>query len=174
MKGRLFVRTLLPDTAQRRFIGGPMRLRTVPSGPLKSTPYYGGDVLGYEHRLWPATFLRSPNAAYRLGKPTNLNPHFGAGSTWGRLDVSPRDDRREVVFLHVLVPTNADTTAPPAVRWEIKDQTGSVHIELPDQHVQVDIDLSDTSFDHVLIREASGEAVIMDKAVAKTVIEKAT
>jgi len=168
MQGRLFVRTLLPADARRCVLGGPMTLRTVPAGPSKDTSYYGGDVLGYEHRLWPATFLRSPNAAYRLGSPASLGPNFGVGATWGRLDVAPRDDRKNVVFLHLLVPTDADVTTPPIVRFETQGQSARVHIELAREHARIDVDLAKVSFSRISIRDSRSAETLFDNAPTGT------
>ena len=80
----------------------PQKPREIPEGPAAGVTYFGGSVLGYEHRLWPASIKRSPNAAYELGSPTSLGPQFGTGATWGRLDVSPGQKTEQVTFLHIL------------------------------------------------------------------------
>lgn len=174
MKGRLFVRTLLPTNAKRRVMGGPMTLRTVPDGPSKGTAYYGGDVLGYEHRLWPATFLRSPNAAYRLGTPTALSPHFGVGATWGRLDVSPREDRTDVVFLHLLVPTDAEVTTPPIVQFEREAKSARLDIELASQHAHVEVDLTKVSFSRVHLRDRRSGETLLDQTLADAITSRSS
>src|SRR4029079_17741966 len=91
-EGRLFVRTLMPENAHRRLVGGPMRAQTIKDGPSAGQTYYGGNPGGYEYRLWPAHFLKAPSAAYELGKPLGLGPQFGVGGAWGRYDVSPAVD----------------------------------------------------------------------------------
>ena len=116
--GRLFVQSLLPAGAQRRVVGGPMKRRSIPDGSSAGRAYSGGEPFGYEHRLWSASFLSAPNAAYRLGCPTGLGPQFGVGATWGRLDVSPAEKTQQTVFLHLLIPTDAIVEEAPSTNFE--------------------------------------------------------
>jgi hypothetical protein len=113
--GRLFVQTLLPGDARRQLIGGPKEAMTIPRGRWAGRFFFGSSPKGYEYRLWPAQVAGTPQAWYRLGEPRSLGPQFGLRSNWGRLDVSPAGRGKETAFLHVLVPTEAQTDRPPQV-----------------------------------------------------------
>ena len=168
-RGRLFVRTLLPEEPKRRVMGGPMQARQVLSGSMAGRKYYGGDPLGYEHRLGPAVFLHSPNAAYVLGQPTNLGEHFGVGATWGRLDVSPLDQEDHVTFLHLLVPTDQVVDQPPTVRFERRGQQAVVDIEFIDQNVHVELALGDGPPGQVTIQDRLSREILFEQSLASAV-----
>jgi len=167
--GRLFVRTLLPESAKRRVVGGPKRSRKIMSGPMAGRDYYGGDSLGYEHRLGPATFLRCPNAAYTLGQPMNLGEQFGVGATWGRLDVSPIKQVNQVMFLHLLVPTDSAVRQPPATRFERQGQKAIVHIAFLDQNARVELSLDDSEPGMVSIQDRLTQRILFEKSLTMTV-----
>ncbi len=140
-QGRLFVRTLLPVSANRRLMGGPMTARKIPAGAFAEMTYFGGDPFGYEHRLWPSSFQQGPNAAYELGRPTGLGPQMGVGSTWGRYEVTPARDQEDAVFLHLLIPTDRTVESPPDVKFEISGDAGIVELTLGDQEVRLELRL---------------------------------
>lgn len=167
-QGRLFVRTLLPERAQRRVLGGPMVAQQVLSGPFAGEAYFGGSQLGYEHRLWPGRFLRGPNAAYVLGTPTGLGPNFGVGATWGRLDVAPVVDVDHVTFLHLLVPTDERIKLPPAVRFSYEAPRARVEITLIDRQAAVTLDAATGRGNVRIVHPANGR-VLIDQPLATTV-----
>ncbi len=173
-EGRLFVRTLLPADAKRRVLGGPMKPRTIPAGPFAGQEYFGGDPLGYEHRLWPAWHLRAPNAAYTLGSPTSLGPQFGVGRTWGRLDVAPLGDAAEVTFLHLLIPTDATVPNPPDVKFALRDNLAALDLSLGGSGIHVDLGLAaEPPPGRVTIRSAASSTVLFDKPLATAVEDEA-
>lgn len=161
-EGRLFVRTLLPEAANRRVVGGPMRPMQVKGGAYQGLTYYGGDPLGYEHRLWPASFLRAPNAAYVLGEPTSLGPQFGAGATWGRCDISPAQVAREVLFLHLLIPTDAGTAEPPRVGFRAEADQAVVDLELNNERASIAWGLGEGTINVIRISEATSDKVLFE------------
>jgi hypothetical protein len=167
--GKLFVRTLLPLGAQRRLAGGPMQPGQIRSGTMSGKPYFGGDPLGYEHRLWPASMLRAPNAAYELGNPTSLGPDFGVGATWGRLDVLPADPETDSVFLNVLIPTNADVPSPPAVKFEQREGRGLLRIDLPDARAELDLRITGDAPSRITLRHPATGKVLVEKELTTTV-----
>lgn len=142
--GRLFWTTLLPQEplGVRRLAGGPMEPRQILAGPSAGRTYYGGDLIGYEHRLWPASILKGPNVVYKLGRPTGLGPNFGSGATWGRYDVYPALDIDDVTFLHLLIPTDKVQTRPPPTAFEHDGERAIVDIELIDQRAHVELNLT--------------------------------
>ncbi len=135
--GRLFVRTLLPANAQRHLVGGPKEAATIPRGDWAGRPYFGSSETGYERRLWPAPLANAPQAWYRLGEPRSLGPQFGLRSNWGRLDVTAGDKPREIVFLHLLVPTDVATRRPPAVESTAREGSVRVVVALPSARCEV-------------------------------------
>jgi len=169
--GRLFVCTLLPgsDDVHRRVIGGPMEARQILSGSSAGRSYYGGDPMGYEHRLWPAALLRSPNAAYTLTQPTGLGPDFGVGATWGRLDVFPVADVDRVTFLHLLIPTDKAILHPPPVSFERQDELAVAEVQLLDQDVRMELTLGDGPPGKVVIRDRAMHKVIFEKSLTAEV-----
>ncbi len=169
--GRLFVCTLLPgpDDVRRRVVGGPMEPRQILSGPSAGRSYYGGDPMGYEHRLWPAAFLRSPNAAYTLTQPTGLGPDFGCGATWGRLDVFPTADIDRVTFLHLLIPTDKVILHPPPVRFEQQNGVAVVEVQLRDQDLRMELALGDGPPGKVVIRDRAMHKVSFERALTAEV-----
>ena len=162
-EGRLYVKTLLPADANRRVVGGPMEARTITSGSSAGTTYYGGGPQGYEHRLWPASILKAPNASYTLGMPNGLGPSFGVGATWGRLDVTPVESGEDVTFLHLLIPTDITTNAPPAVTF--KEESGIATIQMPLTSHDCRIDLN-------LGAGRPGRVILIDRASKKIAFEK--
>lgn len=158
--GRLFVRTLWPAGATRRLIGGPMRPRIIPGGPSAGRTYFGGDPAGFEYRLWPAAFLDAPSAAYELGRPMGLGPQFGVGAAWGRLDVSPSEKMEEVVFLHLLIPTDATVETPPAFSFSEIEQTGKLDLTLGAQQISVSLSLAADGESSIQIRDESGQVMV--------------
>ncbi|UCD30549.1 MAG: heparinase II/III family protein [Planctomycetota bacterium] len=169
MDGRLFVRTLLPPHANRQIIGGPMKPRKIPKGPAEGKTYFGGEVLGYEHRIWPAAIKRSPNATYELGSPTSLGPHFGVGATWGRLDVSPSQNTEKVIFLHLIIPTDGNMEKPPTVKYDIRHPLAIIDIEFKDQLAHAELTLDDQTGGKVIIRHPATNNVLLEKKLSKTV-----
>jgi len=169
VKGRLFVRTLLPGDAQRFVVGGPMKPRKIPAGPMAGTEYFGGEMFGYEHRLWPASIKQAPNAAYELNSPTGLGPQFGTGAVWGRLDVSPFEKSKQVTFLHLLVPADDDDHEPPEVECQIRNNYALVDIKLNDRHAGVELALDRKSDSKIVIRHPATQAVLLEKNLTKTV-----
>lgn len=167
--GRLFVRTLLPESAKARVVGGSMQPRKIMSGPMAGRDYYGGDPLGYEHRLGPATFLRSPNAAYMLGQPMNLGEQFGVGATWGRLDVAPVGPANQVTFLHLLIPTDSAVRKPPATRFEHKGKKAIVYIAFIDQNARVELSLDGDEPGMVSIQDRLTKKVLFEKSLTTSV-----
>jgi len=164
--GRLFVRTLLPSDARRLVIGGPMAARQIPAGPSIGRTYYGGESGGYEHRLAPAVLAHGLNAAYALKEPTGLGENFGVGATWGRLDVTPADDAHEVMFLHLLVPVDAEVQQPPNVQFAERDGIGLVAFTVNRRSVHVELALKDGPPGRVVIRDLLTDATLFDKALA--------
>ncbi len=173
MEGRLFIRTLLPADAQRRLVGGPMRPRQMESGPRKGTPYFGGEPFGYEHRLWPASMWRAPNAAYELGRPVNLGPDFGVGSTWGRFEAAPAEPAEKTVFLHLLIPTDAAVNKPPVVNFEVREGHAFLAIELNDQHVSVELSIEGETNGRISIRHPATQDILFEKDLATTITPNA-
>lgn len=167
--GRLFVRTLLPADANRRVVGGPMEARIIVSGSSAGTSYYGGGPQGYEHRLWPASILKAPNASYTLGMPTGLGRQFGVGATWGRLDVTPASDSDDVVFLHLLIPAERATSAPPAIAF--KEESGIATIEMPlaEHDGHVDLNLGAGRPGRVILVERAGKKILFEKELTDAV-----
>jgi hypothetical protein len=168
-ESRLFVRTLLPAGARRRLVGGPMTARPIPNGSMAGRMYFGGEPYGYEHRLWPASIMQAPNAAYELGHPTGLGPHFGVGATWGRLDVAPPEDEKIITFLHLLLPTDRTAEVPPAVRVATDEAHVAVEIDLPDQHARVAWTLGEAPAGTVTLLDPATRAVLFEKLLATTV-----
>jgi hypothetical protein len=168
-EGRLFVKTLMPSDARRRVVGGPMHSRRIFGGPLAEMLYCGGDLLGYENRLWPASIPRAPNASYSLGSPTSLGPNFGVGQTWGRLDVFPPEDVDCMDFLHLLIPTDAKTAWPPAMRFEVKEEVAMIDLRLGKQDSHIELKLGAEPGGRVVIQDSLIKKVIFDKALATTV-----
>jgi hypothetical protein len=162
-EGRLFVKTLLPADANRRLVGGPMEARTIVSGLSAGVRYYGGDPQGYEHRLWPASILKAPNASYTLGMPTGLGPNFGAGASWGRLDVTPAESSDDVTFLHLLLPTDRTADSPPVIAF--KEQSGIATIDIPLTGHDCHVDLN-------LGAGRPGRVILIDRASKKIAFEK--
>ena len=146
--GRLLACSLLPEGARRMIVGGPMQPRKVPAGTYAGTTYYGGEALGYEHRLWPAEFYKAPNAAYELGSPARLGPHFGLRSTWGRLDVLA-PPTREATFLHLLLPGDASPEPPPQMGFQVSGGKAVIDIALPGAQAQVVLGLQADDAGHL-------------------------
>ena len=169
LEGRLFVRTLLPANANRRVAGGPMQPRKIAAGPMAGRTYFGGDRFGYGHRLWPASTLQAPNAAYELGEPTTLGPNFGVGATWGRLDVSAPEGEPRSTFLHLLWPTDAIVKKPPPTRFETQGDRAILELDLLEYHVHIEIGLSDAAGGLVSLRDPVNGAVVYEKPLAAPV-----
>lgn len=174
-EGRLFVRTLLPTVGTRRLMGGPARRLTIAGGASSGVSYVGGEAFGYEYRLGPACFLRAPAAAYRLGEPIGLGPQFGVGATWGRYDVSVDRTREQsdeppqpTVFLHVLVPTDAEVRVPPAVRCTTDADVAHVEVRMPEQTVRLDLTLARPG-GTISLRRPVNDEVLYEKELARGV-----
>ncbi|HOW71500.1 MAG TPA: heparinase II/III family protein [Phycisphaerae bacterium] len=169
-EGRLFVKTLLPADARRRVVGGPMEAHTIVSGSSAGTSYYGGGPQGYEHRLWPASILRAPNASYTLGMPTGLGSNFGVGATWGRLDVTPAGNSNEVLFLHLLIPTDRSIDLPPPVVF--KEESGIAILEMPlnNHDCRVDLNLGAGRPGRVILIDRAGRKIVFEKELADSVL----
>ncbi len=168
-EGRLFVRTLLPVDADRRLVGGPMEVRTIGEGSMAGRPYVGGAPFGYEYRLWPASFLKAPNASYELGRPVGLGPQFGVGAAWGRYEASPPGPQPVTTFLHVLIPTDAAVAGPPPLRFESSDDAARLELTLGDQAAV--IDLWPEGGGQISIRSALTGEVLFEKELATQVEE---
>lgn len=165
MDGRLFVQTLAPEPAERRIGGGPMKAATIPTGDHAGRTYHGGDPSGYEHRLWPASMLRSPNMVYELGDPIGLGPQFGVGATWGRLDVSPSEESDRVVFLHLLIPTDRTVEEPPPTEFGIEDFQATLQIALPDQKAHITLNLAEEPGGTVRLIDPRTDRVLFEKTL---------
>ena len=146
-----------------------MRPMTIPDGRMAGAMYFGGVPGGYEHRLWPAWFLRGPNASYKLGRPTSLGPQFGVGASWGRYDVSPTEQTRDLTFLHLLVPTDVVVDQPPAVRFDSRDGVAVIEIELIGVIARVELATGDDPAGKVTLRESAASAVLFAKSLDQTV-----
>lgn len=167
-EGRLFVRTLLPAKARQLVIGGPRRARQIPDGPFQGQTYYGGDARSFEYRLWPAAVEKGPTAAYELGRPTGLGPQFGVGANWGRLDVSSPENTEEVVFLHLLIPTNMPNAQPPPVRFQPAGNSATVELTLGTQQIRVTLAVVGPREGQVTIRDQADKLLIDKKLAAET------
>ncbi|HSW45811.1 MAG TPA: heparinase II/III family protein [Phycisphaerae bacterium] len=165
-RGRLFVRTLLPEGARRRVVGGPMSPRQIPAGPRAGGTYHGGEPNGYEHRLGPATLPQAPNASYVLGRPVGLGEEFGVGATWGRLDVLPADPAEQVAFLHLLVPTDADVQQPPAFEFVRRGSKAFIDMDWDRRKIHVELSLADGPPGRVLLVDALTGDTLFDKSLA--------
>ncbi|MHA1599525.1 MAG: heparinase II/III domain-containing protein [Alphaproteobacteria bacterium] len=167
-RGRLFVRTLLPINAKRRAMGGPAKQRTIQAGPSTGASYVGGDGGGYEYRLASADFRQGLNAAYRLGRPMNLGPQFGAGEAWGRLEVAPRENADSTVFLHMLVPADADVAGPPTVDFKQQGDLAVIDVGMARRTTRVELELTAGGAGQVTLRTRDGD-IIYKKRLTDTV-----
>jgi hypothetical protein len=165
-EGRLFVRTLLPAVSDRYVLGGPMETDSIQEGTAAKRIYHGGHPDGYEHRLWPASFLRAPNAAFVLGAPLGIGPHLGLGATWGRLDVEAAEHVGDVTFLHVLAPTDRINRHPPDLEFTHDEETAHLKIELPARRVEIDLNLGQVTGGHVVIRDDALQFLIFEQDLA--------
>jgi len=169
-QGRLFVKTLLPVDANRRVVGGPMEARTITSGASAGTSYYGGGPQGYEHRLWPALILKAPNASFTLGMPTGLGHQFGVGATWGRLDVTPAESGNDVTFLHLLIPTDRSTNAPPAVAFREESGIATIEMPLTTHDCRIDLNLGAGRPGRVILIDRAGKKIVFEKELTDSVV----
>lgn len=129
-QGRLYLQTLLPGDATWTLIGGPAKEQRVADGPHAGLPYVGGQGDGYEHWLLAGNRPGGVNAWYRLGRPADLGPQFGAGRSWGRIDVQPAQPDQVVLFVHLLWAQGRDSARRPEVAFATDGDTGLLRMTL--------------------------------------------
>lgn len=123
--GSCLFKTLLPEDAELRVVGGPAKKNTIDAGPYDGQKYIGGAADSFERLIVPSTHYQPRNAWYKLGRPTLLGEQFGHVDHWGRIEVVPENEPRLVmVNLLVLNPPKDDRTP------EISMQRNTRHIQI--------------------------------------------
>jgi hypothetical protein len=74
--------------------------------------------------------------------------------------VSPSEKMEEVVFLHLLIPTDATVETPPAFSFSEIEQTGKLDLTLGAQQISVSLSLAADGESSIQIRDESGQVMV--------------